>query len=83
MNRQRLETGIERLHYVAWGCSILFGIAIASEAYPYEDAYDVVYALKNFLIFSIVPGVIKWSGRWIYRGFFPAAGSSSNTDGST
>lgn len=65
--RKNLETGIQRLYYVAWASWVAFGIAAFIHDYPHS-VYDVLAFLGAF---GIAPPLLMYAVRWVYRGFVP------------
>lgn len=78
MDRHRFEQGVQRLYYVAW---VLFsgGYVIAgtweflSRGGSLAFSPELLLGLVVLVGVCLVPGVLMLVGRWIYRGFFPAA----------
>lgn len=69
MNRKNLEIGVQRLYYVFWAASTLwtiFFLIFLIFLARYRDE-----SLAVFGVGIVLPGVVMFAGRWIYRGFIP------------
>jgi hypothetical protein len=72
MTRSRFELGIQRLYYVFWACTLVFGIGVlVTVSRERGMRTDDWHAWVG--IFVVAPPAMMFAVRWVYRGFLPKA----------
>ena len=73
MTRTNIETGMQRLYYVAWACLVIGG-SIGGGIWVFEDHSHRLDDVVIWIGFVIgLPPALMFAVRWVYRGFMPKA----------
>ena len=78
MKLQNFETGLQRVYYLIWAMIVSFVISMMICGVGWLDGYGCdrhrlmeFEAIVAFAIAVVLPGIVMFVVRWIYRGFVP------------